>query len=154
MSVDSLREEVLIEVERLASTVHELQVLSQDLAGCEPTLREKAAAAVFLAQFYTGIENILKRICHFMQVPLPGGETWHVELFKRFCDPSYAPLPVLFDNVLAASLAPFRKFRHVVYHGYAIELDWLRMREGIEGIADVWTRFHEVLTVFLDILEG
>jgi len=153
MKPEALREEVAIETERLAATICELTALGHDLAGREPTLREKAAAAVFLAQFYTGIENILKRICHFHNVPLPGGETWHIELFKLFCAPVYAPLPELFDTPLATALAPFRKFRHVVYHGYAVELDWLRMREGMMRAAEVWTRFQARLAEYLDTLE-
>ena len=153
MKPEALREEVSIETEHLIATIHELTALDQDLVEREPTLREKAAAAVFLAQFYTGIENILKRICHFNNVPLPGGETWHIELFKQFCAPAYAPLPELFDISLAMALAPFRKFRHVVYHGYAVELDWLRMREGLTGVATVWAQFQARLTEYLDALE-
>ncbi len=135
MKAEALREEMAIETERLVATTHELTTLGQDLVGREPTLREKAAAGVFLAQFYTGIENILKRICHFNNVPLPGGETWHIELFKQFCAPAHAPLPELFDARLATALAPFRKFRHVVYHGYAVKLDWPRMRKGMTSVA-------------------
>lgn len=152
MKADSLREEVAIETERLAAIIRELAALDYDLARREPTVREKAAAAVFLAQFYTGVENILKRICHFNKIPLPSGETWHIELFKLFCAPAYTPLPELFDTQLATALAPFRKFRHVVYHGYAIELDWLRMREGMMSAAEVWTRFQARLTEYLDTL--
>jgi hypothetical protein len=40
-----------------------------------PTVREQTAAAAFLAQFYNGIENILKRISIFYEVPLPTGDT-------------------------------------------------------------------------------
>ncbi|MEW6607670.1 MAG: hypothetical protein AB1414_09505 [bacterium] len=78
----------------------------------EPTVREKTAAGAFLAQFYGGIENILKRISHFYSIPLPTGSNWHTDLFKRFCAPSYVPLPVLFDDSLSLAFAPFRKFRH------------------------------------------
>ncbi len=153
MKAEALREEVSIETERIAAIICELTALDHDLAEREPTVREKAAAAVFLAQFYTGIENVLKRISHFNNVPLPGGETWHVELFKQFCAPAYAPLPELFDATLATALAPFRKFRHVVYHGYAVELDWLRMREGITSVAAVWAQFQARLNEYLDTLE-
>jgi len=38
-------------------------------------LRDKTAAAAFLAQFYSGIENILKRISRFYHVNLPGQST-------------------------------------------------------------------------------
>lgn len=85
-------------------------------------MREKAAAATFLAQFYTGVENIFKRTNHFYSIPLPSGDSWHVDLFKRFCVPPFTPLPALLDEPLATAMASFRKFRHVVYHGTV--LNW------------------------------
>jgi hypothetical protein len=123
MKPEELREEIAIELELMEATVRELSALQNDLAGREPTVREKTAAAAFLAQFYNGVENILKRISRFHAVPLPTSDTWHVDLFKRFCMPPYEPLPALLDEPLASALAPFRKFRHVVYHSYGFELD-------------------------------
>jgi hypothetical protein len=96
MKPQELREEVSIELEALEATVYELGALHHDVAGREPTTREKTAAAAFLAQFYSGIENILKRISHYHGIPLPRGETWHVDLFQRFTAPPYGGLPVFF----------------------------------------------------------
>jgi hypothetical protein len=78
VNADDLREEITVELEALDVTVRELSALRQDVADRDPTAREKIAAAAFLAQFYNGIENILKRISLFHDVPLPSGETWHV----------------------------------------------------------------------------
>jgi len=152
MTVEELREETAIELEQLEATVRELRTLHQDVMGREPTVREKAAAAAFLAQFYNGVENTLKRISRFYDVPLPVGETWHVDLFKRFCSPPHEPLPALFDDSLASALAPFRKFRHVVYHSYGFELDWSRMEEGIARVEDVFLRFKSRLMDYLQTL--
>jgi hypothetical protein len=152
MNPEKLREEIAIELERLETTVYEITALQRDVAERQPTVREKAAAAIFLAQFYTGIENILKRISHFYNVPLPKGEMWHLELFQRFCAPACKPLPNLFNEPLASALSPFRNFRHVVYHGYAIELDWSRMYEGVTHVADVFAQFERCLMQYLDTL--
>lgn len=141
MKIEELREEINIELEFIESILQELASLREDVTGRDPTVREKTAAAAFLAQFYGGIENILKRISRFNSIPLPTGDTWHVELFKRFCAPSPSPLPVLFDESLESAMAPFRKFRHVVYHGYGFQLDWSRMKEGLESIDGVFSRF-------------
>ncbi len=111
-------------------------------------VREKTAAAAFLAQFYGGAENILKRICRYYSVDLPVGYAWHLDLFKRFCSPAHSPLPALFDEPLAVSIGPFRKFRHVVYHGYGFQLDWNRMSEGIETVGEVCQKFRNSLEVF------
>ncbi len=84
MTPEELREEIAVELQAIEATVAELMALSRDLTDRSPTVREKTAAAAFLAQFYGGVENILKRICAYHSVPLPTGDTWHVELFQRF----------------------------------------------------------------------
>lgn len=138
MNINELREQIAIELEALELTVEELLTLQRDLAGKEATVREKTAAAAFLAQFYTGIENILKRISQYNGVPLPTGDTWHIELFKRFCTPSHPQLPILFDPSLASMFSSYRRFRHVVFHGYGFQIDWSRMEEGISNITPVF----------------
>lgn len=134
MTPDELREEISIEIEMIENIIQELLALHEEVANREPTTREKTAAATFLAQFYSAIENILKRISKFHKVPLPVGDTWHIDLFKRFCTKPYPPLPELFDESLASDLSPFRRFRHVVYHSYSFQLEWDRMKEGIEKV--------------------
>jgi hypothetical protein len=61
---------------------------------------------------------------------------------------------LLFDATLAARLAPFRRFRHVVHHGYSFQLDWERMQEGIAGIELVFTQFNVTLTAYLQSLNA
>jgi hypothetical protein len=153
MKIEELKEELSIDIESMDIVVRELLSLIKDITGREPTIREKTAAAGFLAQFYNGLENILKRISRFYDVPLPVGDTWHIELFRRFCSPPSLPLPLLFDETLASTIAPFRKFRHVVYHGYGFQIDWDRMKEGISQIEDVFIRIKSRVSDFLKSLE-
>ena len=152
MKIEELKEELAIELDWMDVVVRELLSLSKDIGDKEPTIREKTAAAGFLSQFYNGIENILKRISRFHDVPLPAGDTWHIELFKRFCSPSYSPLPPLFDDDLASALAPLRKFRHVVHHGYGFQLEWSRMKEGISTIEALFLRFKLSLSNYIKLL--
>ena len=152
MSVNKLLEEIDIELELIESILREVASLQADTSGRKPSVREKTATAAFLAQFYGGIENILKRISRFHNIPIPTGDTWHIDLFKRFASPGYKSLPVLFDESLAADMAPFRKFRHVVYHGYGFQLDWDRMQEGIARVEDVYSRFKARLFDYLQTI--
>jgi hypothetical protein len=122
-------------------TVDELSSLRDDVAAREPTVRELAAAGLFLANFYNGIENVLKRICRFHEIDIRAGSDWHVELAKAFCEPSHKGLPLLLDTQLADDLAPFRQFRHVVHHGYGFRLRWPDMLPGVEGAGDIYARF-------------
>ncbi|MEW6615676.1 MAG: hypothetical protein AB1401_09450 [Thermodesulfobacteriota bacterium] len=152
MTSEELREEIAIELENIETVLRELSILYEDVKGREASVREKTAASAFLAQFYTGIENILKRISRFYNVPLPSGEMWHVELFKRFCEPSFPSLPALFDGFLSSGLAPYRKFRHVVHHGYGFQLEWERMAEGIKNANVVYVRFKARLEKYIESL--
>jgi hypothetical protein len=154
VSPADLREEITVELEAMEITVNELLALQQDVADREPTIRENTAAAAFLAQFYNGLENILKRISHFHGVPLPTSETWHVQLFQRFSDPAYPGLPQLFDTELATALAPYRRFRHVAFHSYGFQLDWNRMSEGVENVQNMFNLIRDSLAVYLESIES
>ena len=143
MTADDLRAEIDIDMEAIETALEKLSALHADVGSRRPAVREKTAAATFLAQFYGGIENILKRISLFNSMPLPSGKTWQMDLFKRFCIPSYRPLPELFDEFLTAGLPPYRRFRHTFHHSYSFELEWERMKEGIERAPHLFVRFKE-----------
>lgn len=136
-----LKNEIQIQLNLLDSTVQEIVVLRGDLADRAPTTRERAAAGAFLADFYSGIENILKRISHHYGVEPPSGDNWHLDLFIRFCNPGFSGLPVIIDDDLREPLAAYRRFRHVLHHGYVIQLQWNRMAEGINGIDLAYKKF-------------
>jgi hypothetical protein len=150
--LEELREEVSIDLEFMATTVVELMSLYHEVESREPTNRERAAAAIFLSQFYNGVENILKRICRYHEIPLPSGESWHIDLFNRFRDAAQRSLPVLFDDDLALQLSKFRKFRHFVHHGYSFQLDWTRLNEGLAVSHDVFERFKSSVEGYLATL--
>lgn len=137
MTIEELREEIGIELELIEAVVAEVISLRNDVGEREPTVREKTAAAAFIAQFYGGIENILKRIHRYHGISTPVGDAWHLDL------------PILFDDSLARALSPYRKFRHVVYHGYGFQLEWERMKEGLDSLGGVHLRVKTVITAYL-----
>lgn len=75
-------------------------------------------------------------------------------LFQRFCSPGYPLLPVLFDQSLAAEMAPYRRFRHVVFHGYGFQLEWTRMQEGITHVDRVFSRIRVRLSNYVRSLSS
>ena len=62
MSAINIFEEIKIELSNLELIVKELSLIKEENKFIEPSLRDKTAAGSFLAQFYNGIENILKRM--------------------------------------------------------------------------------------------
>lgn len=141
MTADDLRVEIDIGIGLIENALEKLTALYVDVGNRKPSVREKTAAATFVAQLYGGIENILKRISLFNNIPFPTGRTWQMDLFKRFCIPSYRSLPELFDGFLASGLPPYRRFRHVFHNSYSFELEWERMKEGIEKAPHLFVRF-------------
>ena len=154
MKPNELVEQIGIEFDSIQLTVDELNSLYRDIAVREPTVRELAAAGTFLANFYNGIENILKRICRFHDVEIPAGGDWHVELVKSFCDPPRNGLPLLLHAELAEELAPYRQFRHVVHHSYGFRLRWPDMLPGVEGADRLFSEFRSGVVTYVTKLQS
>jgi hypothetical protein len=76
VTAGELKAEIGIEFDSLQQVVNEIETLREDVAGREPTVREKTAAAAFLAQFYSGIENILKRLTSLVNTPRHPVSSW------------------------------------------------------------------------------
>lgn len=100
MTFDELQEDIQVELNWMSTVVREIVELKQDTGNSKPTNREKTAASAYLAQFYNGVENILKRFCRYFNVTLSASSNWHIDLFNQFCSPSKEPLPLLFDDTL------------------------------------------------------
>jgi hypothetical protein len=158
MHPTELRADVDAELAQMRRVIRELQALQQDVAGRTPTLREKVAGAGFLAQFYNGVENILKRISSFHGVTPPDSARWHVALFERFCvtatSPAAQELPTLFDNDLAEDMAKYRGFRHFARANYGVELNWSLMAQGIALVHDTFVQFEKQVLRYLETVSG
>ncbi|MCL5031447.1 MAG: hypothetical protein M1480_20785 [Bacteroidetes bacterium] len=150
MNGTDIIEEIKIELSNLEYIVMEIDSIKEEFKTVEPTVRDKTAAGSFLAQFYNGVENILKRISKLKDIELPKGELWHTELFKRFCEPPFENLPLIFDKELEMLVIPFRRFRHIVFHGYGFQLNWDLMISGIEQVNYVFEKFSAKVREFID----
>ena len=153
MTAAELREDVRDELAQMKEVVAEPVSLRRDVGAGTPTLREKVAGGAFLTQFYNGIENVLKRISKYQDVPLPSGEKWHAELFDRFTTSGEEALPALFDETLAEEMRTYRAFRHVARSSYGTELDWERMKHGLDPVEPVFQQIRHSTLGYLDTLD-
>lgn len=150
MNIDELRGEIAIQLELMDQTVSEIEAIQTDLGSRQPSRREVAAAA-FLSDFYNGVENVLKRISHCYEIRLPTGEDWHTELFNRFCEPAFQNLPVVFGHEQMSTMAVFRRFRHVIRHGYVMLLDWERIASELGSLGPAYAAFKTRLHKLFDV---
>ena len=142
--------EVELELDNLTVLVAEINKVLIDPQHEEADIIPKTATASFMAQYYSGIENILKRITKYFNIPLPKTESWHYELFTFFCDPPYLSLPVLFDAEIKIEINELRKFRHRVHHGYSFTLEWSDLLIGANSVLKTFVPFSRNVRIFLN----
>ena len=152
MKKNELFEEIDIEFESLHNVECHVDELLQLAGSRAPSAIEKTAAGAFLSQFYNGIENILKRFVKHLGDSMPAGDDWHIVLLNMFVDGSQSSMPVLFNNDQKKELSDFRKFRHVFRNSYAHELNWNRLKPGLEKMPGVLHGFEKRVRTALDAL--
>jgi len=111
--MDDLLEDISLEKERVEKTLEALQFT---LERKERSFVERAAIATCLHNVYNGIENLLKRVLKFIEIPLPDSKSSHQDLIQHAVEQK------LISEELAESLDEYRAFRHFFVHGYGILL--------------------------------
>ena len=132
--VDNIKND-FIEIDRV---IIEIKNVFDKLGDSTPDTIQITALSAFASQFYTGLENILKRISRYLGAELPNSTDWHLVLFKRFCDPPHLNFPVLFDKNLATELNSIRKFRHYFFHGYSFNIEWNWLNSGMRNLEPIY----------------
>jgi hypothetical protein len=113
----------IAQIEQLLGTHHDL------LAKCaevRPDPIELSALAAMLHAFYTGIENIFKRIALHVDGEVPEGAKWHRELLRSLASGTTNRGAVISPD-LQRRLRSYLDFRHVFRHAYTFQLRWDKM---------------------------
>jgi len=88
---------------------------------------ERSAIAALLHGFYTGIENLFKRIALECDGDLPGGPAWHRALLDSMAT-SVATRSAVLSDPLHNCLTEYLQFRHVFRQAYSFQLRWEKMQ--------------------------
>jgi predicted nucleotidyltransferase len=146
-----LREELITELACMRQVVEQVEALRAGPAsGGDPGSTVTAAAALFLSQFYMGVENVLKRICRSRGVSLPAGPNWHVALLDMFRPGAQGGCPGLVGGDLYADLDLYRRYRHMVVHSYSYRLVWSKLVPGLDAMKLSFERFESALREYLE----
>jgi hypothetical protein len=124
---DKLIKQVAVELEQLSNLLQTYRPLVSRCATVKPDPIELSALAAMLHAFYTGIENILKRIAMERDGGLPRSEIWHRQLLDAMTHSSLSR-PEVISTSLRDSLRMYLDFRHVFRHAYTFELRWKKWR--------------------------
>ena len=133
------------QLRRLLLGIQPLLTKCRDTAPTEIELSELAAT---LHSFYTGVENIFKRVAVELDSEPVRGDAWHRELLRRMKAPT-ARRPALLSEGLHDTLNEYLRFRHVFRNAYSFDLDWRKMSPLVLRLEETFQNLENALDEFL-----
>ncbi len=145
---DKFRKQQAAEREQLQRLLFGIHGLITRCRTTTPTEIELSALAATLHCFYTGVENIFKRVAVELDGEPVRGEAWHRELLLRMKTPT-AHRPALLPEDLHDTLNEYLRFRHVFRNAYSFDLDWQKMSPLVLRLEETFQKLEIALDVFL-----
>lgn len=122
-----LKEQIAVEESQLERLLAIHQPLLERSRTQPPNDIELSALAALLHSFYTGIENLLRRIAIEIDGGIDRGEGWHRRLLVQMGG-SRESRPAVISGELLERLQPYLQFRHVFRSSYSFQLHWGKMQ--------------------------
>lgn len=145
---DRLRREIDVEKELLRKLLDTHRPLFDVIVVREPSSIEISALAAMLHSFFTGIENVLKRIALHLDGGVPAGQAWHSRLLECMAEPTGQRAAVI-SIALRDTLRGYLAFRHMFRHAYSFDIHWSRMAPLVKACDHTLRRFEEELDAFV-----
>ncbi len=144
-------EDELVKLEALAEIFDTIRE-KLDLPPSEVSVYDRGAIGYLLHNFYSGCENMFRRIASFFENDV-GTDSWHADLLRRMKLDIEGYRPAVIDDELYRLLQDFRGFRHVFRNAYSFELDWERERLVALRFEKTLILVREQVSAFLDSLD-
>ncbi|MFL6258303.1 MAG: hypothetical protein ACJ76Y_01220 [Thermoanaerobaculia bacterium] len=122
-----LKEQIAVEESQLERLLAIHQPLLERSRTQAPNDIELSALAALLHSFYTGIENLFRRIAIEVDGGIDKGDGWHRRLLVQV-GTSRDSRPSVISNELLERLQPYLQFRHVFRNSYSFQLHWEKMQ--------------------------
>ena len=136
----SISEKVDAEFENIIQTLNEIKKI-KDVHKLSSI--ELGGLAAFIHNFYNGVENILKQILKYKNVPIPNSPSWHKDLV------SIASSNNILSEKTFLSLQNFISFRHFFIHGYAVKLDPEQLVPLVESAESTFKDFNKEILSYI-----
>jgi len=117
-----------------------------------PDRIEISALSAMLHAYYSGIENIFKRIAIELDESLPEGPAWHKELLLRMSRPG-PYRPAVISATLGEDLREYLEFRHFFRGAYTFQMLWERMAHLVLDCREVFKQLESEMDVFINTLK-
>lgn len=148
-----LKKQIAVEREMLRTLLSDHKPLIDKCAVSVPDQIEISALSAMLHSYYSGVENIFKRVAIELDEGLPEGPAWHKELLAKMSEPGRAR-PAVISGELAEKLREYLEFRHFFRGAYTFQILWKRMAHLVLGCQDVFKRLESELDGFIRTMEA
>ena len=148
-----LQKQIAVEKESLNHLVEVHRPLLSKCTSTPPDAIELSALASMLHSFYTGMENLFKRIEILVDGKSWHGKTWHTQLLNSMAKPGQNR-PAVISESLRVQLRTYLDFRHVFRHAYSFELRWDKMAPLVSECENTLQLLHVELDDFLKKIES
>ena len=145
---DKFRKQQAAEREQLARLLATMQPLLSKCRETAPTDIELSALAAALHSFYTGVENIFKRVAVELDGQPPQGEAWHRDLLLRM-KAAGTNRPALLSAERHDTLLDYLRFRHVFRNAYSFDLDWQKLSPLVLHLEETFRQLEIALDKFV-----
>ena len=145
---DKFRKQQAAEREQLARLLATMQPLLSKGRDSTPTDIELSALAATLHSFYTGVENLFKRVAVELDGQPPQGEAWHRDLLLRM-KTTGTNRPALLSTELHDTLLDYLRFRHVFRNAYSFDLDWQKLSPLVLNLEETFRQLEAALDKFV-----
>jgi hypothetical protein len=142
-----LEEQVAVEQTQITQLLRLYEEIIDTSSHQEPNFVELSALASLLHSFYTGVENIFKRIALEIDGYFPSGDASHRDLLTLMAERT-ANRPPVISQELQIRLGAYLSFRHVFRHAYSFQLDWDKMRNLVLQSEITWQELQMELRQF------
>jgi hypothetical protein len=143
----NVEEQVAVEQAQISQLFEAYQATISKSSQQEPDFIELSALATMLHSFYTGIENIFKRVALEIDGDMPSGYASHSGLLTAMTRSTAKRLPVISEE-LHFNLSGYLSFRHVFRHAYSFQLEWDKMRDLVLQSQATWQQLQTELDRF------
>ena len=98
--------------------------------------------------FYTGVENVFKRVTVEVDGQPVAGEAWHRNLLSQMKE-TKANRSVLLSTELHDTFLDYLRFRHVFRNAYAFDLDWQKLSPLVLRLEETFRQLEIALDAFI-----
>ncbi|HSS48399.1 MAG TPA: hypothetical protein VLX28_05590 [Thermoanaerobaculia bacterium] len=147
-----LKEQIGVEEAQLQHLLELHRPLLEKCQSEEPSPIELSALAALLHSYYTGIENLFRRVAIEVDGGTIHGDAWHRRLLHQMTEDNENRPPVISLDLLDR-LQPYLQFRHCFRHSYSFLLRWDKLEPLILQCEETFTALRGEIATFTTSME-